>query len=97
MGFVPQQGVAMTGQPHNDPRQPTQACFGLRGPFRRLRDISLTARSFLLVCIAVLPAIGIQAYNEYDLRTARAEEIRRQCRVIAAAEATAEGREELAF
>jgi signal transduction histidine kinase len=40
--------------------------------------MSLTARMFLLVCIAVLPAIGIQAYNEYDLRAARAEDIRQQ-------------------
>jgi len=44
----------------------------------RLRDMSLTARMFLLVFIAVLPALGIQAYNEYDLRAARAEDIRQR-------------------
>jgi signal transduction histidine kinase/CheY-like chemotaxis protein len=37
---------------------------------------SLTARMFLLVLIAVMPALGIQAYNEYDLRQAREDEIR---------------------
>jgi signal transduction histidine kinase len=47
-------------------------------PLRRLRELSLTARMFLLVFIAVLPAIGIQAYNEYDLRESRAEDIRQQ-------------------
>ncbi|HWB51145.1 MAG TPA: ATP-binding protein [Stellaceae bacterium] len=40
--------------------------------------MSLTARMFLLVFIAVLPAIGIQAYNEYDLRAARARDIQQQ-------------------
>ncbi|HWD58366.1 MAG TPA: ATP-binding protein [Stellaceae bacterium] len=40
--------------------------------------MSLTTRMFLLVVVAVLPAIGIQAYNEYDLRAARAEDIRQQ-------------------
>jgi signal transduction histidine kinase len=49
-----------------------------RTPFRRFREMSLTARMFLLVLIAVLPALGIQAYNEYDLRTARAQDIRQQ-------------------
>ena len=33
---------------------------------------------FLLVLIAVLPALGIQAYNEYDLRAARSQDIRQQ-------------------
>lgn len=46
--------------------------------FIRLRGMSLTARMFLLVFIAVLPALGIQAYNEYDLRAARAHDIRDQ-------------------
>ena len=51
---------------------------GLRRLLPRFRDMSLTARMFLLVFIAVLPAIGIQTYNEYDLRAARAEDIRQQ-------------------
>ncbi|HVB79412.1 MAG TPA: hypothetical protein VNE82_05600, partial [Candidatus Binataceae bacterium] len=45
---------------------------------RPIREMSLTARMFLLVLIAVLPAIGIQAYNEYDLRKSRAEDIRQR-------------------
>ena len=42
----------------------------------RLQRMSLTVRLFLLVTIAVLPALGIQAYNEYDLRRSREAEIR---------------------
>jgi signal transduction histidine kinase len=37
---------------------------------------NLTSRLFLLVLIAVLPAIGIQAYNEFDLRRSREADIR---------------------
>jgi hypothetical protein len=50
----------------------------LRNAVRRVRQMSLTTRMFLLVVIAVLPAIGTQAYNEYDLRRSRAEDIRQQ-------------------
>jgi signal transduction histidine kinase len=39
---------------------------------------SLTARLFMLVLIAVLPAIFIQAYNEFDLRRSREADIRQQ-------------------
>jgi two-component system, sensor histidine kinase len=42
----------------------------------RSRWPSLTARMFFLVLIAVMPALGIQAYNEYDLRRAHEDEIR---------------------
>jgi signal transduction histidine kinase len=45
---------------------------------RHIGGMSLTARMFLLVLMAVLPAIGIQAYNEYDLRRARSDDIREQ-------------------
>jgi len=65
----------MTGPSHE---QPSAKKFRLRFPFRRFREMSLTARMFLLVFIAVLPALGIQAYNEYDLRAARADDIRQQ-------------------
>lgn len=44
----------------------------------RLRHMSLMVRLFMLVLIAVLPAIGIQAYNEYDLRQAREDDIRQR-------------------
>jgi len=44
----------------------------------RLPHINLTLRLFILVLIAVLPAIVIQGYNEYDLRKAREADIRQQ-------------------
>jgi signal transduction histidine kinase len=44
----------------------------------RLARISLTLRLFILVVIAVLPAILIQGYNEYDLRKARETDIRQR-------------------
>src|SRR3954453_18840917 len=40
--------------------------------------LGLRTRVMLLLLIAVLPAIGIQAYNEFDLRQAREREIRQQ-------------------
>jgi signal transduction histidine kinase/DNA-binding response OmpR family regulator len=40
--------------------------------------MSLMARLLVLVVLAVLPALGIQAYNEYDLRQQRESEIRQQ-------------------
>src|SRR5437763_2508770 len=44
----------------------------------RVPHISLTARLFILVLIAVFPALLIQAYNEYELRKAREADIRQQ-------------------
>jgi two-component system sensor histidine kinase/response regulator len=38
--------------------------------------IGLTGRLFLLVVLAVVPALGIQAWNEYDQRIAREDDIR---------------------
>src|SRR5438046_8438571 len=38
--------------------------------------IGLTGRLFLLVILAVVPALVIQAWNEYDQRIAREGEIR---------------------
>jgi signal transduction histidine kinase len=43
-----------------------------------LPHVSLTQRLFILVVIAVLPAIIIQGYNEYELRKAREADIRQQ-------------------
>ena len=40
--------------------------------------LGLRGRILILLMIAVLPAIGIQAYNEYDLRQARELDIRNQ-------------------
>ena len=44
----------------------------------RIPRVSLTMRLIVLVLIAVLPAIVIQAYNEYELRKAREADIRQQ-------------------
>jgi len=44
----------------------------------RLPHISLTLRLLILVLIAILPAIVIQGYNEYELRKAREADIRQQ-------------------
>jgi signal transduction histidine kinase len=44
----------------------------------RLPHVSLTVRLFILVVIAVLPAIMIQGYNEYELRKASEADIRQQ-------------------
>lgn len=70
--------AAVTGQPPAE--SPPGHDSGLRrwSPLRRFREMSLTARMFLLVLIAVLPALGIQAYNEYDLRASRSEDIRQR-------------------
>src|ERR1700751_2059147 len=42
----------------------------------RMVRIGLTGRLFLLVVLAVVPALGIQAWNEYDQRIAREADIR---------------------
>jgi signal transduction histidine kinase len=68
----------MTGQSPISRDEPTKQRSYWRKPFGHFRQMSLTTRMFLLVFIAVLPAIGIQAYNEYDLRAARSEDIRQR-------------------
>ena len=45
---------------------------------RRLPGFGLTARLVFLAVIAVLPALAIQGYNEYDLRRARENDIRQR-------------------
>jgi len=45
---------------------------------RRLPGFGLTARLVFLAVIAVLPALAIQTYNEYDLRRAREDDIRQR-------------------
>jgi|HubBroStandDraft_4_1064222.scaffolds.fasta_scaffold01120_8 signal transduction histidine kinase/DNA-binding response OmpR family regulator/HPt (histidine-containing phosphotransfer) domain-containing protein len=47
-----------------------------RSWLRRRMQIGLTGRMFLLVVIAVLPALAIQAVNEYTLRSSREDDIR---------------------
>ena len=39
-------------------------------------SVSLTTKMVLLVLIAVMPALAIQSYNEYDLRKSREDDIR---------------------
>jgi signal transduction histidine kinase len=41
-------------------------------------SFSLTTKMFVLVLIAVMPALVIQSYNEYDLRKSRENDIRNQ-------------------
>jgi signal transduction histidine kinase len=45
--------------------------------------VTLLARLFVLVAVALLPAIAIQAYNEFDLRRARQVEVREQALSLA--------------
>jgi signal transduction histidine kinase/DNA-binding response OmpR family regulator/HPt (histidine-containing phosphotransfer) domain-containing protein len=45
---------------------------------RRFLRFGLTARLVLLTVLAVLPALAIQTYNEYDLRRAREDDIRQR-------------------
>src|SRR5215468_6918930 len=47
-----------------------------RSLFSRGLRVGLTGRLFLLVILAVVPALVIQAWNEYDQRIAREGEIR---------------------
>jgi signal transduction histidine kinase/CheY-like chemotaxis protein len=41
-------------------------------------SVSLTTKMFVLVLIAVMPALAIQSFNEYDLRKSREDDIRNQ-------------------
>src|SRR5436190_19728736 len=47
-----------------------------RSMLQRGLRVGLTGRLFLLVILAVVPALVIQAWNEYDQRIAREGEIR---------------------
>jgi signal transduction histidine kinase len=45
--------------------------------------VTLLSRLFVLVAVALLPAIAIQAYNEFDLRRARQVEVQNQALSLA--------------
>ena len=45
--------------------------------------MTLLSRLFVLVAVALLPAITIQAYNEFDLRRARQVEVQDQALSLA--------------
>ena len=45
--------------------------------------MTLLSRLFILVAVALLPAIAIQSYNEFDLRRARQIEVQNQALSLA--------------
>ena len=73
----------MRGRPTDSGPQARKVKEGPQSIFRRWMQLSLTGRMFLLVVIAVLPALVIQAVNEYALRTAREDEIRQRSARVA--------------
>jgi len=56
-------------------RRPIEACKHRWTTLNRW-SLSLTTKMFVLVLIAVMPALAIQSYNEYDLRKSREDDIR---------------------
>src|ERR1700730_6708031 len=68
----------MRGRPTEGGPGTAKANAGGRSLMRRWMQLGLTGRMFLLVVIAVLPALVIQAVNEYALRTSREDEIRQR-------------------
>src|SRR5437870_542901 len=68
----------MTGRPSSGGPDRTKAQGEGRSLLRRWMRLSLTGRMFLLVVIAVLPALAIQAVNEYTLRRAGEDDIRQR-------------------
>src|SRR5438876_1438556 len=68
----------MRGRPTKGGPEAVKANGRGRSLIRRWMQLGLTGRMFLLVVIAVLPALVIQAVNEYTLRTAREDEIRQR-------------------
>src|ERR1044071_3723726 len=68
----------MRGRPTDSGPQARKVKEGPQSIFRRWMQLSLTGRMFLLVVIAVLPALVIQAVNEYALRTSREDDIRQR-------------------
>ena len=68
----------MRGRPSEGGPEAVKAKEGKRSLMRRWMQLGLTGRMFLLVVIAVLPALVIQAVNEYALRTSREDEIRQR-------------------
>lgn len=59
------------------PRRTIEAC-QFRWMALNRWSVSLTTKMFVLVVIAVMPALAIQSYNEYDLRKSRENDIRNQ-------------------
>jgi signal transduction histidine kinase/DNA-binding NarL/FixJ family response regulator len=68
----------MFGRSTNRGSEGTTARPGVRSLIRRWMRLSLTARMAMVVIIAVLPALAIQAINEYFLRRAGEDDIRQR-------------------
>src|SRR6266700_3526746 len=66
----------MTKSGHEDPRQKQSGSWisRARGGFH----VGLTTRVIILTVMAVIPALIIQAYNEFDLRRSREADIRQR-------------------
>jgi hypothetical protein len=68
----------MIGRSINHRSEEAKAKGGGRSIFGRWMQLGLTGRMLLLVVIAVLPALAIQAFNEYTLRRAGEDDIRQR-------------------
>src|SRR2546430_14774446 len=68
----------MRGRPSEGGPEAVKVNEGKRSLIRRWMQLGLTSRMFLLVVIAVLPALAIQAVNEYTLRRASENDIRQR-------------------
>src|SRR6266478_275948 len=68
----------MIGRSTNRGSEGAKAKDGGRSLIRRWMQLGLTGRMFLVVVIAVLPALAIQAVNEYTLRKAGEDDVRQR-------------------
>src|SRR5258708_11330592 len=68
----------MSGRSTNRGSEGPKAKGRVRSLLGRWMQLGLTGRMFLLVVIAVLPALAIQAVNEYTLRRASEDDIRQR-------------------
>src|SRR5258708_34497823 len=86
----------MSGRSTNRGSEGPKAKGRVRSLLGRWMQLGLTGRMFLLVVIAVLPALAIQAVNEYTLRRAGEDDIRQRVIQITnqCGEAMKEGRED---
>src|SRR6266446_5694365 len=68
----------MSGRSRNRGSDGATANDGVRSLLGRWMHVGLTGRMFLLVVIAVLPALAIQAVNEYTLKRAGEDDMRQR-------------------
>ncbi|MGY3621430.1 cache domain-containing protein [Bradyrhizobium sp. USDA 10063] len=63
----------------SDRRQSATGSTGVAGSRQKVsKEVTLLSRLFVLVAIALIPAIAIQAYNEFQLRRSRQVEVQNQ-------------------